>query len=162
MRRGFTLLELLIVIVVVGVLAAMLVPGFRSNREKARRTQCANNLRQFGLAAIQYADDKRFLPHNRKLSELDGDGMNGTSNHQTKIVRALLWYGYHDTPGAWVCPSSDDGAGDREVASARTWSWHDGSKGSATESPFVHDADDPPLTSTTELSYGWTRKGEGG
>lgn len=161
MRRGFTLLELLIVVALVGLLAAALVPALRADYAKKLRAQCASNLRRLGLAAIQYADDKRFLPHNGKLAELDGDGMNGTSNHQTKIVRALQWYGYHDSPEAWICPASSDRA-ERSVALARSWSWGGGERGSLTESPFVHDADDPALTATAELSYGWSRKGKGG
>jgi type II secretory pathway pseudopilin PulG len=162
MRRRFTLLELFIVIALVGALSVMLVPTIKAERAKADRAKCSNTLRQLGLAAIQYAGDKIVLPHNNKLRQLDGDGMNGTSNHQTKIVRALQWYGYHDSPGGWICPASDDRARDPVVASARSWSWDGGSKGSPTLSPFVDDADDPVLTTTRELSYGWSRKGQGG
>jgi prepilin-type N-terminal cleavage/methylation domain-containing protein len=161
MRRGFTLLELLVVVALIALLAAFFVPTLRSNYEKKMRIGCTNNLRTFGLAAIQYADDKRFFPHNGKLSKVDGDGMNGTSNHQTKIVRALQWYGYHDEPENWICPASSDSAPEPS-AQVRTWSWGGGERGSLTESPFVHDADDPALIATAELSYGWTRRGEGG
>jgi hypothetical protein len=89
--------------------------------------------------------------------------MNGDSNHQTKIMRALMWYGYHDNPEAWICKSSFDQSvkiGDPDVIETiRLWSWGGGSSGSLTESPFVHDADDPILKNTEELSYGYTRKG---
>jgi prepilin-type N-terminal cleavage/methylation domain-containing protein/prepilin-type processing-associated H-X9-DG protein len=60
--RGFTLIELLVVIAVIAVLAAILFPVFAKAREKARQTQCLNNLKQIGVAALLYADDNEVLP----------------------------------------------------------------------------------------------------
>ncbi len=61
MRRqqinGFTLIELLVVIAIISILAAILFPVFAQAREKARQTSCASNLKQLGIAFVQYAQD---------------------------------------------------------------------------------------------------------
>ena len=61
-RAGFTLIELLVVISIIGVLVALLLPAVQSAREAARRSQCVNNIRQIGLAIIQYETASKVLP----------------------------------------------------------------------------------------------------
>jgi prepilin-type N-terminal cleavage/methylation domain-containing protein/prepilin-type processing-associated H-X9-DG protein len=59
---GFTLVELLVVIAIIGVLVALLLPAVQSAREASRRSSCANNMRQFGLAAMNYESTFKALP----------------------------------------------------------------------------------------------------
>src|SRR5437764_11944674 len=86
-KRGFTLVELLVVIAIIGVLVALLLPAVSAAREAARRTQCANNLKNLGLAMMNYHDSNKKYPL--------GAVCIGTTRPETTS------YSYRDNPPVW-------------------------------------------------------------
>lgn len=97
-ESGFTLVELLVVIAIIGILVALLLPAVQSAREAARRTQCKNNLKQMGLAALTYESSLRALPSAGWGYRWTGDPDMGTGESQ---------------PGGWaysLLPFLEDGA----------------------------------------------------
>ncbi len=77
-RIAFTLVELLVVIAIIGVLVGLLLPAVQAAREAARRMQCSNNLKQYGLGILNYESANRAIP-------LSATGSNGS------IVPRLTW-----------------------------------------------------------------------
>ena len=77
-RKGFTLVELLVVIAIIGILIGLLLPAVQAAREAARRMQCTNNLKQWGLAAQNYHDINGAFPASQSWCVGDGDVTGGT------------------------------------------------------------------------------------
>jgi prepilin-type N-terminal cleavage/methylation domain-containing protein len=108
-RAGFTLIELLVVIAIIATLIALLLPAVQAAREAARRSQCRNNLKQFGIALHNYHDVCRMFPmgasvYGNNLAALGFPGVNAyvqsmasafllmtPYDEQTAFARAYQW-----------------------------------------------------------------------
>jgi len=133
-QSGFTLVELLVVVAIIGVLVALLLPAVQAAREAGRRSQCANNLRQIAIAALNYEQANKRLPagrtvpkpwsqHVRLLPFLEQSAVYGMVDFDEKIGGEQFEILRKQQMDVFLCPSDPEDRlqdlGDDEAQ----WDW---------------------------------------
>ena len=114
-RVGFTLVELLVVITIIGILIALLLPAVQAAREAARQTQCRNNLKQLALGCLTHENQTGRLPTDGWGDAWTGDPDLGTGQQQPggwiyNVLPFIEQAGMHDLGAGLSGPGDQPGS----------------------------------------------------
>jgi prepilin-type N-terminal cleavage/methylation domain-containing protein/prepilin-type processing-associated H-X9-DG protein len=115
-RRGFTLVELLVVIAIIGILVALLLPAIQAAREAARRSQCQNNLKQLGLAFLNYESAKKQFPKSiKRADDVTKRGLNNWAPAVLPYIEEGSLVAKYDLNEDWWRDKADGTPGNRTL-----------------------------------------------
>lgn len=150
-RMGFTLLELLVVIVLIVILIGMLLPATRSVREAARRTDCMNNLRQLALATLNYESTHGSLPPAMGMPDWYEGTAGPDANRLSGLVHLLPFMEQQALYDSISQPSEHNGV---EYAAFGAAPWDSSFPPWKTELPALICPS--TATSDSDTNFGWT------
>lgn len=110
-RSGFTLVEMLVVVAIIGILAALLLPAINRAREAGRRVSCTNNLRQLAIAVTQFEGQHKRFPYSGTYGTRTVNGRRFINPNEPKyswVVELLPFLERQDIHDAWIFDAVED------------------------------------------------------